>query len=178
MSPKHRKRAEPVLPMDIPDGIAPPVPDVVVNPGVDTLWELVENEALSMAAAGGNYGVRALAKGSHNPTERFLNKLRHDRDEFGALLAAVKGLCHSDRKDHWRFCEKGRGAGKGLFEFKRTRMEFRLFFFYAEDVGLEGGLVICVDGFTKTKTSPKEQNRKFEKAARIRDEYLSQRRPS
>lgn len=182
VTPKHRKRNDPILPKGTPpgdeEGISEPSGDVDVNLGVDIPWDLVENDALSKAADGGNYGVRALARGTHNPTERFLNKLRHDGDEFGALMAAVKGLCHSDRRDHDRFARPGRGAGAGIYEFKKKRMTFRLFSFYAEDCGLGASLVICADGFTKTKESKDEQDREFVRAARIRDEFLAHRRGS
>jgi hypothetical protein len=149
-----------------------------VNLGVDTPWELMENTALSRLEGLGaerHYAIRVLGKPNRTPpTGKFLDELRHNKNELAGLLAKVRGLLRSPRKDHWRFCKEGRGVGKGIFEFKAKGKEFRLFFFYGEDVGRESALVITTHGFSKAKSSTDEQDREFRRAARIRAEYLDQ----
>lgn len=154
-------------------------PSRSVNLEVDTPWELMENDALSRLEGLGRerfFRIRVLGKrGRKPPTEKFLDELRHDRSEFETLLVRVRGLLRSPRAEHERFCRPGRGAGKGVFEFKAAGKEFRLFFFYDEDADHGLSLVVTLGGFSKAKSSPDEQNREFARAARMRDEFLAQR---
>jgi len=143
-----------------------------VNLEVDRPWEMVENDALTERVRGLRYGVRVLAKGERVPVNEFLEALLGGGNEFGALMAQVEGLCRAERKDHERFFSRGRGDGRGIFELKRKRNNFRLFYFYGEDFGLGKCLIICTHGFSKSKGSRQQQDREFGRAARIRDEFL------
>lgn len=146
-----------------------------VNLEVDTPWELKENSTLSERVKGYRYGVRVLSKGGRIPTNDFLEGLRVGGNELGELVAQIEALCRAERKDHERFSAPGRGEGKGIFELKQKRKNFRLFYFYGEDYGVPGHLVICTHGFSKTKPSREEQDREFQRAARMRDAFLKSR---
>ena len=149
-----------------------------VNLGVDTPWKLMENTALSQLEGLGakhHYTIRVLKKpGKESPTQEFLKSICHDRNEFEGLIAKVRGLLRAPREHHDRFCKPGRGTGKGIFEFKAKGKKFRLFFFYAEDFSEDAMLVITTHGFSKAKSSRREQDREFATAARMRKEYLDQ----
>lgn len=174
MSPKHRKRTDPILPVAAAEGIAPPPADVDVNPEVDTPWELVENEDLSGLVAEGVFKIRMLAKVGHaSPTEEALNSIRRDPNEFGGLLQAVTMTLKTPRHFHHLYTEKGKGKAEGMYEFKRMGKQARLFFFYGSEYGQASDLLISTSGYFKGKSSRDEQNRAFCHAASIRDEFLA-----
>ena len=176
---KNRNERKPKKEREKPRAVVPreetPLKGRSVNLEVDRPWEMVENESLSKRVMGGRYGVRILAKSGRVPVGEFLEELRVGGNELGELMAQIEALCHAERKNHGRFSRPGRGKGRGVFELKQPGKLFRLFYFYGGDYGLADHLVICTHGFSKTKPSREEQDREFQRAARIRDEFLENR---
>jgi len=56
-----------------------------------------------------------------------------------------------------------------IFEVKATCGHSRLFAFFSPD----GMLVICTNTYWKTSTDPKQQNKEFDKAAKLRQLFIS-----
>ncbi len=121
---------------------------------------------LKLEFRGQKYDIYAIVRDDGScPFDSFLERLK--KENAGSYKSMVSTLRRHSDSGPITSVKKSRqieGHGK-LWEFK-TRQGDRLLYFY-----MPGGRTVLVHGFHKGK--PSEAEVEFEKAARLRDQYLA-----
>ena len=120
------------------------------------------------------YRIRALEVDGRCETHKWLAKfLRNRQSDYFAVMKTLQFLGQNANLG-MPYVRSG-AKNKEVKEIRNPK-HARLFFFYDRArIGERLGIVICMNGYWKTKGSRKEQNRAFERAERVRHGYLEER---
>jgi hypothetical protein len=119
-----------------------------------------------------HYDIQLLeVDGKCNVLKELLELLQKSKPDFVKLLATLKLQLESKSllRNTNRLQRGKKDNQKGILEFKPQKGNARLFGFIDET---EQKIIICTNTYWKTTGKSKKQDAAFEKAARLRIEYL------
>lgn len=112
--------------------------------------------------------VKALWIGERSPVLIALNDWRRSApNDYKKIMKALRHAALTRRPTNSNLVVRDK-AGRNVYELRAQGGNARLFYFYTD--GAEE-IIVCANEYWKTKPSEAEQDRAFEKCARLRENY-------